>query len=339
MLVCQRCGGQLTSAGGVCTNCGLAPIYGDGSPEQPGSTTPTPPPPQTAPMGAAAVPAVPAVPGIFVPAAGWNQRVKQLSGLATALRLTLYLSCVAAVPTFIAAMMYYNLVGKAERGGLVSQHSVDNAHTWVEATTWSLAACSVAVAVLMICWLHALASNAELLRSVDGGMLHFPWSKGWAIGSWFVPVLNLWVPVQMLLAAHRNVWRSRVVGAAGSTARGRGIGGLAVVWWIAWIGASSTMAGSSAANTSAYDAMRKGTPNPIAELHDLRGSYLALMIGSVLVVIAALLLATLVSWASDSQPEQVTALLTSARQAPGPGWGQGPGQGWPRQPNSPMFGA
>lgn len=80
--------------------------------------------------------------------------------------------------------------------------------------------------ILFICWLHQVARSDR----VPGRALRR--GAGWAIGSWFVPVGNLWLPVQTVNDVRR-------AGRAGSGAGDSG-GSLVGWWWAAWI-ASTTL--------------------------------------------------------------------------------------------------
>lgn len=73
--------------------------------------------------------------------------------------------------------------------------------------------------VLFIVWLY----RAHHSRVLDPARLRH--GSGWAIGGWFVPVLNLWRPCQMV----RDVYRT-------ADASGRD-SALVLTWWLAWLGA------------------------------------------------------------------------------------------------------
>ena len=70
--------------------------------------------------------------------------------------------------------------------------------------------------VLFITWLFRRRTGA---RDLDRD-LHASTSPGWAIGGWFVPFLNLWRPLQMVLDVFR--------GASGSATALLG----PVAWWV-----------------------------------------------------------------------------------------------------------
>ncbi|MBA0127483.1 DUF4328 domain-containing protein [Haloechinothrix sp. YIM 98757] len=57
----------------------------------------------------------------------------------------------------------------------------------------------IAAAVLFIVWLWMARANAE-----QRCLATHRRARGWVIGSWFVPVVNLWFPYQVV----RDVWRA-----------------------------------------------------------------------------------------------------------------------------------
>jgi len=75
-------------------------------------------------------------------------------------------------------------------------------------------------AIWFIAWLYRAYGNALAM----GARSH--WSQGWAIGGWFVPLMNLIVPFQIVAAVRRNA----------EAMAGRRTGGqLEVCWWSAWL--------------------------------------------------------------------------------------------------------
>lgn len=84
----------------------------------------------------------------------------------------------------------------------------------------------LACAALTIVWLHQVRSNIEHLdpyRWAGSRRL----SKGWAIGSWFVPVGFLWLPLQVVL----DVWW----GTAEPTRERRRTPKIITGWWACWL--------------------------------------------------------------------------------------------------------
>jgi hypothetical protein len=75
----------------------------------------------------------------------------------------------------------------------------------------------VIAAVLVIIWLY------RARRNLDAFGLPATMRAGWAIGGWFVPFVNLVVPVRVML----DVGRKSAIRRAGA---------LTGIWWAAWLG-------------------------------------------------------------------------------------------------------
>ncbi|MFI9214342.1 DUF4328 domain-containing protein [Streptomyces sp. NPDC053253] len=82
----------------------------------------------------------------------------------------------------------------------------------------------LATATVFIIWFHRLRKNAE----VWAGDLQAR-TPGWAIGGWFIPIANLWIPHGVAA----DIWRASR--AEPSAADGRGELGLLHAWWAAFV--------------------------------------------------------------------------------------------------------
>jgi Domain of unknown function (DUF4328) len=78
----------------------------------------------------------------------------------------------------------------------------------------------IPAAIVFIGWLFRAHGNLHWVA--PDAVRH---KSGWAIGGWFVPILNLWRPFQMV----SDVWRG---------ARGVNFGALVIGWWSLWIGST-----------------------------------------------------------------------------------------------------
>ena len=88
----------------------------------------------------------------------------------------------------------------------------------------------IVAAFFFIRWFHRAYSNLLELGQPD--LRHGP---GWAIGSWFVPILNLWRPKQIA----NDIWRGsgpktpKLVGDAAW--KDSPVPALLTAWWLLWI--------------------------------------------------------------------------------------------------------
>jgi Domain of unknown function (DUF4328) len=128
-----------------------------------------------------------------------------------------------------AEWQHYRVVKAYVDGPIRDPDSIDNAELVVVA----LAVCNllalVAAAIVFIVWLWRVRWNAELFcraRHRHG--------RGWVIGSWFCPIVNLWFPKQIvddvIAASDRRT--------PAQTEHLRGIPGTGLVWawWLTWVG-------------------------------------------------------------------------------------------------------
>ena len=108
-------------------------------------------------------------------------------------------------------------------------------------------ALTIAAAVVFIRWLHAAYRNLEVVAPAEKR-----YSPGWAIGSWFVPIMNLFRPKQMV----NDVWR-----AGGGDSDDAKPGLLLLGWWLLWLTSSFmvNVAGRSYMNADTPEELRTGT--------------------------------------------------------------------------------
>jgi hypothetical protein len=102
-----------------------------------------------------------------------------------------------------------------------------------------------------IVWLHRARRNLEAL-----GIYDVTWSPGWAIGGWFVPILSLWRPKQVM----NEVWRASDPGLPhGARAREWSqlpLSWVVTAWWALFIvgGFLDRIAGRMYSNATTPDA-------------------------------------------------------------------------------------
>jgi hypothetical protein len=84
-------------------------------------------------------------------------------------------------------------------------------------------------AVAFVVWMHRAHGNLGSL-----GAERLEYTPGWAVGSWFVPFLNLVRPYQIV----REVWLAsnpKFVGDKGWRWRNGQVGPLLGIWWASWL--------------------------------------------------------------------------------------------------------
>ncbi|MEV7545630.1 DUF4328 domain-containing protein [Streptomyces sp. NPDC089915] len=86
----------------------------------------------------------------------------------------------------------------------------------------------LATGVVFIIWFHRVRTNGQVL--LPGG---FSQSRGWAIGGWFVPFGNLYLPYRIA----KETWRA--AGRPDQEGSGRRASTAPVTaWWLVWVGST-----------------------------------------------------------------------------------------------------
>jgi Domain of unknown function (DUF4328) len=152
----------------------------------------------------------------------------------------------------------------------------------------------IAGAIAFIRWLHGAYKNVDVVARAERRYGH-----GWAIGAWFVPILNLWRPKQIV----NDVWR-----AGGRDTQDAEPGWLLLIWWTLFLA-------SSVADRAAGRLYRGES------LDDLRGGTIAIMVSDGLDVIGAILAIVIVRAATDRLDGRAATMTTP----PEP---EGPSAGW-----------
>lgn len=123
-----------------------------------------------------------------------NEQWRSTTGLRTALTWLLAATIPATVVSGLALLHQSNVVNDVNRRA----GALHTANHLLGAAALVLAAIVVATTVVFIVWTWRSAKNNELLGRVQPRH-----TTGWAIGGWFIPIGNLWIPVQIV----QDLWR------------------------------------------------------------------------------------------------------------------------------------
>jgi hypothetical protein len=154
-----------------------------------------------------------------------------LGGRARAVRALLWVIAGVSLIAAVSDAFEVELLGRIEAGEHVSdaETSFNDIRQSVIGVVQTLA--FIATIVLFLMWFSRAYQNVERL---GGGPLRY--GRGWAIGAWFVPVLNLFRPKQIA----NEIWRGsdpdlpRLPGPG--YWRGAPIPGLLFgLWWLLWL--------------------------------------------------------------------------------------------------------
>lgn len=176
-------------------------------------------------------------------------------GLATAVTVLLSLVIAVDVLAIAAEAGRYALMGTAVADELatVDPSALNRSDLWTGSAAVLQLLALVATAVVFIVWFHRVRSNGEVFAP-NG----FEKGRGWAIGGWFIPIGNLWIPSKVA----RETW----VASSQTTQDGRlrpADSGPVSYWWAAWI-ASSVLGRLSGACSTRARATRTTSATPPA---------------------------------------------------------------------------
>ncbi|CAL9616664.1 hypothetical protein SUDANB38_05783 [Streptomyces sp. enrichment culture] len=231
---CSRCAAtEVTGASGLCTRCEAA------APPAPASAAPAPAPAaQVAEHPAAAAP-----PSWAPPVKPLRSIVGLSYGVTGLLGLVALLDALAAY----AALNSYTVIGKlytadedqydaltatADRADMLMYFSA----------SFSLMAL-IATGIVFIVWFHRARTNAEVFGPAEQRR-----TPGWAIGAWFIPIANLWIPRRIA----GDIWDASELGERAPRAALN-------TWWTLWV--LTSLAGRTAERlwerAEEYDAVRR----------------------------------------------------------------------------------
>ncbi|MDT0450614.1 DUF4328 domain-containing protein [Streptomyces hesseae] len=159
--------------------------------------------------------------------------------------------------------------------------AVDDADSFAAAMTALSFLGMAATAVLWVIWFRRVRLNAEVFAP---GTHRF--GSGWAVGSWFTPVVNLWFPKQMA----NDIYRASAPGGPQSAPKG-----LLNAWWVLWIAANVlSMVGDGMSSVASRKLERPFPGSDWRSNVELLNSSLAVSGFSVLLLLADTVLALLV---------------------------------------------
>lgn len=195
-------------------------------------------------------------------------------------------------------MAEYSLLDRAERIGITQAEAETNDSRQVAIGGVQLLVL-LGTGIAFIIWFHRCYRN----------LLAFPVTKlrfgtGWAIGAWFVPILNSFMPKQIandiwrgsspsVKDDHHEVWKDPVPG-------------FLLVWWLVWLL-------GVAIDRGIFRSLRHTVPT----LNDLQWQSKLYIASDVLLSLAAILAIVVVRRITDRQEERARSLSQQAA-APAP---------------------
>ncbi|SFK39415.1 DUF4328 domain-containing protein [Streptomyces pini] len=239
-MACTECGGEGDGkTGGKADGEGRGEAAGNRCPAC-GDTVP--------PSAAPTAPTVPAAPAAPAGQPWWVltdeelrvvERTRRKQGESPYLRWqstrTLATVTVALLGAVVASDLFAILAG-SRLAGLLKEESrsswygsteaLESAESLYFAAGVVQFAALVAAGIPFLMWFHRSRLNAETFDAASQRM-----RPGWAIGGWFVPVVNLWFPKKIA----NDIWDASTPPGPDGTVRERLPGGLLNCWWLLWL--------------------------------------------------------------------------------------------------------
>lgn len=159
------------------------------------------------------------------PSAGPPAHFRAPRGVARVLTTLLATAAVLEVAAVVAALADFRMWDGAVRGAPVADAELAASELRLGLLSVALLAVLIATMPVFIIWFHRLYTNLPAL-----GATQLRFGRGWAIGAWFVPILNLWRPKQIA----DDIWRASdpdVQIASGAQWRQRPVAGIVHLWW------------------------------------------------------------------------------------------------------------
>ncbi|MEW2398610.1 DUF4328 domain-containing protein [Streptomyces sp. NPDC046862] len=156
------------------------------------------------------------------PPHGHNAWLSSPVGLGRAAAVLLGVVIAADLFAIWADLMMYDVVGDIADGdaGEAVQRRASRADSLFATAGLVQTAALLSSAVVFLVWFHRVRVNAEVFDPFGHRK-----KRGWAVGGWFVPVVNLWFPRRIAL----DIWD------ASSPWNAPRSHGLVNGWWAAWL--------------------------------------------------------------------------------------------------------
>lgn len=191
-------------------------------------------------------------------------------GRAIAAIVVLAIAAAASLVSLVIDLMYYDLLGRVGRGEVgFDPNNPPRLETLRRVFSLLYFAFLIAELIVFLMWLYAAHVNLTRL-----GARGLRFSSGWAVGYFFIPILNLFRPVQ----AMQEIWKASAPDSLDGHAWQHQPGAARIgFWWACWL--ISTFVGNIAApmELSARD------------VETFRGGVVLSMVSTVFSILAGLL--------------------------------------------------
>ena len=154
-------------------------------------------------------------PGLNTHPGPWAPAPKSVTGVGSA-------TCVLAFVTSFTWMLLAAAELRALKNGGAMSEVPYNPDTLVGLAEIVNGACTTATTVLIIVWMYQARQNAELICAAEHRH-----ARGWVIGGWFCPVVNLWFPAAIVA----DIYRASMPSTRHDRVSFDGMPGVTLVWF------------------------------------------------------------------------------------------------------------
>ena len=215
---------------------------------------------------------------------------RPLRGAARVVIILLALGALVNGVSLVVEAVHVGILQQLDRGVNVDIDKVSASDARVGASAFAQIVVYVLTIAGFLFWFHRAYANLPRL-----GARWLRFGRGWAIGAWFVPFLNLWRPKQIA----NDIWRASDPDAPAYLDAGwpkTRVPALLHWWWAMWLVSSFLDRGASDADADA------------STLPDQIDAAYALIVADALGIVAAALAATVVWRISGRQDERARRL-------------------------------
>lgn len=157
-----------------------------------------------------------------------EERPKSLAGRSSFAMVLLLLTIPANLWVIVADLDYLDFLNRLIDGEALSIAEARDAEDVVQASGLIYFFTSLGATVAFLFWFARAYYNLPRL-----GLTDLRWGRGWSIGAWFVPILNLIRPKRIA----NDIWRGSEgpPAAGGEDWHSRPVDRIVHWWWAAWI--------------------------------------------------------------------------------------------------------
>lgn len=168
-------------------------------------------------------------PGPYQPLPGFAAQppavLRSPQGVAMATNVLLALSGVLSLASAGISLYVSTIAGTGKYTGAISEQSITLPESLMALSTLGQLPLLLGTAVLFIIWFHRTYGNAEIFN--PGAVTR---SRGWAIGAWFIPIGNLFIPYKMAKEMWAASLQLRQDGSYWSVSQAP-----VTAWWLLWV--------------------------------------------------------------------------------------------------------